>query len=188
MKSRYFFALLATAAIIMMGISSCSGSKRDGDEAIDEQTSQLNEALQRHDIAAMSVIADSMALYVDDLTPDETVAVLLAFLEIHNNAVRNDNSKADLEVMRKYVDVFDIATGNNPNDMRAAFERARETNGSLDFERDAETFRRALADYDARSTYGDEPEPEPAKAAADSNSTATDSVAASSEAVVKPID
>lgn len=192
MKKIFIAAVIAAFAGI--GMVSCGG-KRDADTAriVDEQSSQLQEAMQRQDMNTVSAIADSMALYVDDLTPDETVTVLLAFLEIHNRAVEAGNASTDLETLRKYVDVYDIATGNNPNDMREAFARARSVNGAVDFEKAAADFRRSLAEYDAVRTYGDEPQPE----AADTTATVvTDSVAVEAEAVsgtdvdpgVRPID
>lgn len=155
MRKLLHILFAASAAVILM--TAC-GHNRDNetDRLVEEQNTQLNAAMERHDYATMSAIADSMALYVDDLTPDETVSVLLAFLEIHNRAVADGNADADLETLRKYVDVYDIAVANNPEDIRAAFARAREVNPRADFEQAAANFRHALAEYDAVRTYGED--------------------------------
>ena len=128
----------------------------------ESQQAQLTEALQAHDLATAGAIADSMALYIDDLTPDETVTLLITFLEIHNQAVADGRADDDLVTLRKYVDVYDIAVGANPNDMRNAFADAKRRNPNLDFEGSFTEFRRALAQYDALQDYGEEETPEPA--------------------------
>lgn len=179
MKPLKIIISAAIVTIMSMTASSCGGSRdKDTPRIVDEQSTQLVRALETHDINSASSLADSMALYVDDLTPDETVAVLLTFLEIHNNAVANGDRETDLETIRKYIDVYDIATSNNPNDMRNAFSRASRINPQVDFETAARDFRRALAEYDAVRTYGETPVPEPAdttatEAAPDSISSAT---------------
>lgn len=177
MNKLFIFAAAAMTALIL---ASCGGKNRSSetDMLMEQQTSQLTEALNARDYAAASSLADSMALYVDDLTPDETVTVLIAFLEIHNKAAEDNRRTDDLETLRKYVDVYDIATSANPQDMRAAFAAARKRNPQLDFEQAAQDFRRALAEYDAVRTYGEEPQPQAAQA--DSTAAAAaDSVATS---------
>ena len=144
-------------------LMACSGKKNAAPEIVDIQNGQLAEALNRGDYKSASVLADSMSLYVDDLEPDEVVSVLLAFLEFHNKA-----QGEDLETVRKFVDVYDIAVGENPNDMRAAFRKAQSMNPNLNFEQTAKDFRRALAEYDALRTYGETPVAEPDSAAKDS--------------------
>ena len=175
--NKLFF--LAAAAMTALMLASCGGKNRSSetDLLMEQQTSQLTEALHARDYAAAASLADSMALYVDDLPPDETVTVLMAFLEIHNKAADDNRRTDDLETLRKYVDVYDIATSANPQDMRAAFAEARKRNPQLDFEQAAREFRRALAEYDAVQTYGEEPLPQPART--DSTDTAADSVATS---------
>ena len=159
LKSISFLAAMALVALM----TACSGGKDGKAEIVEVQNSQLAEALNNGDYRSASVLADSMALYVDDLSPDETVSVLMAFLEFHNQA-----KGEDLETLRKYVDVYDIAIDNNPNDMRAAFSKARSMNPNLDFEQAARDFRRALAEYDAVKTYGETPVAKPDSAATDS--------------------
>lgn len=177
MKKLCFAAL---TAVIALATASCGGKRSDDTTVIvEQQNSQLTDALRTHDLATASTLADSMALYVDDLTPDETVTVLMAFLEVHNRHAEEGRAGDDLETLRKYVDVYDIATGNNPADMRAAFSRARSINAALDFEKAASDFRRALAEYDAVQTYGTDPTPE--KEETDSAAATPDSVATASQ-------
>lgn len=156
--------LLAVAGVATLIMTCCGGRSREGQLA-ETQQAQLTEALQAHDLATASAIADSMALYIDDLTPDETVTLLITFLEIHNQAVADGRADDDLVTLRKYVDVYDIAVGANPNDMRSAFADARRRNPNLDFEGSFNEFRSALAQYDALQDYGEEENPEPASEA-----------------------
>ena len=181
MKKQILLAFPAVMVMMMvMALTSCGGKRSDETTVIVERkNSQLTDALRSRDYSTASSLADSMALYVDDLTPDEAVTVLMAFLEAHNINADNGRESDDLETLRKYVDVYDIATGNNPNDMRAAFSRARSINPELDFEKAAGDFRRLLAEYDAVQTYGEVSEPDKNK----TDSTATtpaDSVATAS--------
>lgn len=163
---KHITAVLATAISVGL-LASCGGRRSDETAGIVEQkSSEITDALRSHNYAAASQLADSMALYVDDLTPDETVTVLLAFLEVHNRNVEQERHDDDLETLRKYVDVYDIALDNNPSDMREAFARARRLNPELDFEKAAADFRRLLAEYDAVQTYGLEPQPAPADSTA----------------------
>lgn len=178
MKKILLMAFVAVMALV--GATACGG-RSDQEKMVEFQNSQLTEALRSHDLGTAEALADSMALYVDDLTPDETVMVLMAFLEVHNNA--DANSDSDLETLRKYVDVYDIAVGANPNDMRSAFEAARRLNPGLDFEKAAADFRRALAEYDAVQTYGEEEPAEDTAAKPDSTTAApADSVSTAADA------
>ncbi len=94
-------------------------------------------------------MADSMSLFVDDLTPEQTVQVLMAFLSVHNEAVAKGDRRLDLETLRKYVDVYDIAVNANPKDTRAAFAKAKKINPDVDFDAVAKSFREKLSQYDA---------------------------------------
>ncbi len=94
-------------------------------------------------------MADSMSLFVDDLTPEQTVQVLMAFLSVHNEAVAKGDRRLDLETLRKYVDVYDIAVNANPKDTRAAFAKANKINPDVDFDAVAKSFREKLSQYDA---------------------------------------
>lgn len=94
-------------------------------------------------------MADSMSLFVDDFTPEQTVQVLTAFVSIHNDASKKRETRRDLETLRKYVDVYDIALSVNPKDTRAAFKKAMSRNPGLDFDSIAKAFREKLNQYDS---------------------------------------
>ena len=161
--------------IVAVGIAACvaaCGSKGNGEsaavvETVDEQKTQLAEALNVGNIKQASAMADSMSLFVDDFTPEQTVQVLMAFLSVHNDAVASKERRRDLETIRKYIDVYDIALSVNPKDTRAAFEKARRINPEVDFDSIAVMFRERLAQYDAIQDGSlVAPEPEVADSAA----------------------
>lgn len=168
MKKILFVAALA---LVAAGLVSCGGGN-DRSAAI-SQNSLLTQALASHDLQRAGALADSMASIVDELNPDETVTVLLTFLEIHNGAASSKDADADLVTLRKYVDVYELAMNADANGMRDAFSRAKKLNGNVDFEKSYNEFRRALAEYDARQSYGDEPVEEEAPAKTDSVKTET---------------
>lgn len=148
----YILVILAGAAMA----TACGGGKSKEpavDEAVlranEENNSRLATALNRGEIGRASEMADSMALMVDDLTPEQTIQVLTAFLTIHNQAVSAGEYRKDLETLRKYVDVYDIALSVNPRDTRAAFEKAHRLNPAVDFDSVATAFRERLTQYDA---------------------------------------
>ncbi|WP_289300617.1 hypothetical protein, partial [Duncaniella freteri] len=118
-------------------------------ENVEVQNTQLAEALNTGDLRHASEMADSMSLFVDDLTPEQTVQVLMAFLSVHNEAVAKGDRRLDLETLRKYVDVYDIAVNANPKDTRAAFAKAKKINPDVDFDAVAKSFREKLSQYDA---------------------------------------
>lgn len=139
-----------------MTIMTSCGSKSDKvPEEVALTNSELSAAMEAHDLEKVSLMADSMANYLDDLTCDETVTVLLAFLEVHNDAAERKDSQLDLLTIRKFIDVYDIATQLNPNDFPKAVQAARNVNPSLDLEAIARQFRDRLAEYDALQN-GDE--------------------------------
>ncbi|MCM1163299.1 MAG: hypothetical protein NC339_03495 [Muribaculaceae bacterium] len=162
----------------LLGLTACGSGKNTAetpDEAALEvaarQNSRLAEALNDGHLDKAGEMADSMSLFVDDLTPEQTVQVLMAFLQIHNNAVEKKESRRDLETLRKYVDVYDIALSVNPRDTREAFEKAHRVNPAVDFDSIAAAFRERLTQYDAVQD-GSLNAPETAEA----DSTATDSL------------
>ena len=57
----------------------------------------------------------------------------MAFLSVHNDAVAAKERRRDLETIRKYIDVYDIAVSTNPKDTRAAFAKAKRINPEVDF-------------------------------------------------------
>lgn len=142
--------LIISAAVCL---ASCSGSKQtetaEAPVEVEEQKSQLEQALSAGNLKQASVMADSMSLFVDDFTPEQTVQVLTAFTRLHNEASAKRESRRDLEIMRKYVDVYDIALSVNPKDTRAAFEKAHRKNAEVDFDSLAKAFRAKLSQYDS---------------------------------------
>lgn len=169
MKLRKIIHIAATVAVIA-SLSACGSGKSGGGHNTDEQNSELTAALQSHDMKRVSTIADSMAMYIDELSPDECVTVLMAFLEVHNEAAAAGERMRDLETIRKFVDVYDIASSINPNDFKAAVIKANRINPNLNLAQIVEDFRDKLAEYEATSG---EPEPETTQAKADSTSTET---------------
>ena len=152
--------LLITVALALLAILLCvaCGGKSDKEhpapdaadlEAAELQNSRLARALTEGHVETASAMADSMSLFVDDLTPDQTVQVLMAFLTVHNEAVAKKDTRRDLETLRKYVDVYDIALSVNPSDTRAAFDKARRVNPAVDLDSLATSFRERLTQYDA---------------------------------------
>lgn len=180
MRKIFIFILPLVMAVVLL--PSCGGKKQveeTVESVTEEQNTQLAEALNRGNLPVASAMADSMSLFVDDLTPEQTVQVLMAFLNIHNDAVAKKETRRDLETLRKYVDVYDIALSVNPSDMRSAFEKARRVNPAVNFDSIASSFRERLTQYDAihdGSLVNDDPEPADTVAAA-----AADSVPASAE-------
>lgn len=142
--------LLILACVTM---TSCGKSKQSDDSQnaieVEEQESQLAEALSHGNLKQASAMADSMSLFVDDFTPEQTVQVLTAFVTVHKDAVSKRERRRDLETIRKYVDVYDIALSVNPKDTRAAFEKAKRLDPSLDFDSIATDFRSKLSQYDS---------------------------------------
>lgn len=151
MKKNIFIIMLAVFAGI--AVAACGGSKKSEvapmAEEVEVQKSQLEQALTSGNLKQASVMADSMSLFVDDFTPEQTVQVLTAFVTLHNDATKKHESRRDLETLRKFVDVYDIALSVNPKDTRAAFQKAYSKNPSLDFDSIAKAFRAKLRDYDA---------------------------------------
>lgn len=152
--------LLITIALALLAILLCvaCGGKSDKEhpapdaadlEAAELQNTRLARALTEGHVETASAMADSMSLFVDDLTPDQTVQVLMAFLTVHNEAVAKKDTRRDLETLRKYVDVYDIALSVNPSDTRAAFDKARRVNPAVDLDSLATSFRERLTQYDA---------------------------------------
>lgn len=152
--------LLITVALALLAILLCvaCGGKSDKEhpapdaadlEAAELQNTRLARALTEGHVETASAMADSMSLFVDDLTPDQTVQVLMAFLTVHNEAVARKDTRRDLETLRKYIDVYDIALSVNPSDTRAAFDKARKVNPAVDLDSLATSFRERLTQYDA---------------------------------------
>ncbi|MDE6116462.1 MAG: hypothetical protein K2O30_11325 [Duncaniella sp.] len=143
---------MITVTVALTCLVACGGKKESPAEVAEiteEQNTQLAEALSVGNIAEASAMADSMSLFVDDFTPEQTVQVLMAFLTVHNDAVASKNTRRDLETLRKFVDVYDIALSANPKDTRRAFDKARKINPEINFDSLATAFRSKLTQYDA---------------------------------------
>lgn len=161
---KHIFAIIMTS-VAMTALVACGGKKdsqAESSEVTEEQNTQLVQALSVGNLAEASAMADSMALFVDDFTPDQTVQVLMAFLSVHNDAVAKRDTRRDLETLRKFVDVYDIALSVNPKDTRSAFVKARKINPAINFDSLATAFREKLTQYDAvqdGTLVAAEPEP-----------------------------
>ncbi len=168
------FIVLLSVVLLSLSFWSCGGSSKETTattEKVEVQNTQLAEALSAGNLKAASAMADSMSLFVDDFTPEQTVQVLMAFLSVHNDAVASKDSRRDLETLRKFIDVYDIALSVNPKDTRAAFDKARKLNPSVNFDSLATSFRERLTQYDAihdGSLVNDDPAPADTVAAPDS--------------------
>ena len=141
-------------AIAALLLAACGGNKSDETdtataEQAQEQNTRLARALNSGSLGEASAMADSMSLFVDDLTPEQTVQVLMAFVSVHNDAVARKETRRDLETLRKFVDVYDIALSVNPTDTRKAFAAAKRVNPAVDFDSLASDFRERLTQYDA---------------------------------------
>lgn len=151
---RNLISILFIMAACAATFSSCGGKKTSEvpaatAETVEGQKSQLAEALSTGNLRQASAMADSMSLFVDDFTPEQTVQVLSAFVKVHSDAEAKREYRRDLETIRKYVDVYDIALSVNPKDTRAAFAKARSQNPALDFDSIARAFREKLSNYDS---------------------------------------
>lgn len=141
--------LIAALAIAALSLAGCGHKSKPSSEEAEQQRLELYDAMSDHDIARVEQIADSLSLMTDDLSTDETVAVLLAFLQVHNEAASRKDATKDLVTIRKFVDVYDIALARDGDELSRAFNAARDLNGNLDLPEIAKVFREQLADYDA---------------------------------------
>lgn len=162
---KHILPFIIALATLAPTATSCGGDSTKEQTVVsadvEEQNTQLAEALSAGNLKAASAMADSMSLFVDDFTPEQTVQVLMAFLTVHNDAVSKKERRRDLETLRKYVDVYDIALSVNPKDTRAAFEKAMRINPTVNFDSIAQSFREKLTQYDAihdGSLVTDEPQ------------------------------
>ena len=136
----------AFSLCLIISLCSCSSSGSASETEIEAQNVELEEALSAHNLTAASAVADSMALFVDDLNPAQTIQVLTAFITIHNDAAATGDKQRDLETMRKFVDVYDLSMAIHGKDMRKAVERAK--GKGVDIESYFDQFRENLVDYD----------------------------------------
>lgn len=186
MKKLILHAFVIIAATAWLSSCSCNREEAAVADAAEQQNTELYAALQDHDIARAEMLADSMAInLLDDLTPDEAVTVLLAYLEVHNDAVKNDQRERDLKTLRKYIDVYDIAMDNNPTDFPAAVAKAREQNSRLDLAATYESFKESLDKYSGGGFVEEESEIAVAQQAkADTTSTSSSEAAPAKQEVI----
>lgn len=172
--NRQSICRLAAVTFMALALAACSSKKSDASEAVSEEmrNSHLFEAINAGDMMRTASIADSLALNVDEITNNESVAVLMAYLEVHNKASEAKDRQRDLETLRKFVDVYDLSLQRDRDGMQAAIAQARQVNPDVDLEAICRDFRAKLAEYDAIQG-GDLTNDEPAQA--DSISTAVDS-------------
>lgn len=142
------------AAVVVVALMSASCGSSSTKSTL--QQDSLAILIQEGDVDRAYSMAKEMANRLDELTPDETVTVLLAYLQAHNK----EKGKSR-EIMREYLDIYEISTGDNPNDMEDAFRRALEVNPRVDFKKIAEEFRLALSEAEAYDELDDNREPAP---------------------------
>lgn len=177
--------ILVAVVAILAGVAVTACGSKSEEKTVDtrEQNNQLTAALEARDMTQVAAIADSMSMYIDELSPDEAVTVLMAYLEIHNNSSRAGNHNKDLETLRKFVDVYDIASTVNPNDFKAAVAHAKSINPAVDLAQIVTDFRDRLAEYDAAAGVQYTAESEETTTKTDSTTVSTEQESA---AVVAP--
>lgn len=142
MKSFVGYTLVFATVV---ALTACGG-KGDKGAADDTETLDLTDYTPGHAVQ-MSDKIDSLALNADDLSPEDAVNVLLAYVEIEQFADNESATKKKRETMRKFTDVYDIVMGNHGNDFRAAIDKARRST-DVDLTTIASAYRERLADYD----------------------------------------
>ncbi len=161
-------SFIICALVALLGVTaSCGGSKHEASsEQAGQQQNALYEAMRSGDIAQVEIVADSLSELFDELNTDEQVTLLLAYLQVHNDAAAKKDTKHDLETIRKFMDIYELSMASNGDEITRAFNAARDLNGNVDLPVIASTFREQLADYDA--VAGElKPEPTPAPAPVD---------------------
>ncbi len=104
----------------------------------------------------MSVVADSMALYADDLSPEQALTVLSTFYRVHLDARANGERRKDIQTMRKFIDVYDIVMSNHRDELRRLMLRTYEADSTLNLPGAIDEFKRLLDDYDSAHGQGGE--------------------------------
>lgn len=187
-KRQYTLIMKAAAAVCLpLMLCACGGSKDNSDEGMASvvgEGTELLDAIQSKDYARTSILADSLALNVDDLSNSESVAVLAAYLQVHNNASLSDDRQKDLETLRKFVDVYELSFQRDRDGMKEAVAEARRHNSDMDLEALYNEFKGRLAEYDA--LQGGELTNEPEDTSAKPDSTATDSTGVTGTDITVP--
>lgn len=134
-------ALIAAAGLAVACGKSGSDAATVTETAVPGGIADEKEAPAKERVASGN--ADSLALMVDDLTAEQTVFVLESFASTVKKAHEEENATKAMVTMRKYVDVYDIATGNNPEDVKRALRR----DARWDYDSLATAYRNQLSNY-----------------------------------------
>ena len=148
------YLLLISLPIIA---TSCGSSTKDSSEeeivvVIDNDTDEPLQTGGRK----MSIAADSMALYADDLSPKQALTVLSTFYRVHLEARANGERRKDIQTKRKFIDVYDIVMANHRDELRRLMIRAYEADSTLNLPGAIQEFKGLLEDYDAAHGQGGE--------------------------------
>lgn len=170
---------IVAITLISFAAISCGKSSKNADQNPDTATvAEINvDEILNGDAAKMTESLDNRALFADDLEPQEAVAVLVGYLEIEKDAKTARRTRKELETMRKFVDVYDIAISNHGDKMRSAIRQYASTKG-VDLSVVAREFRDRLRGVDEGSGIEATPVSKPDSAATDSAITQTEAVQA----------
>lgn len=166
MKLLIGYGIVVASAVVL---AACGGKKESG--AVENaETIDLTDYTPGHAVQMWDKI-DSLALNADDLSPEDAVNVLLAYVEIERDESNANKAKVKRETMRKFVDVYDIVMGNYGNDFRGAIDKARRAT-DLDLSTIAADYRGRLSEYDEGAGIESAPAVEKEK----SDTTVSDSI------------
>lgn len=155
MKLKYSAVVAALIAASLL--VSCGKSEKQ--VAAEEKIVEIeNEIIESGSSRGVSTAIDSLALNADDLTPAEAVQVLVAYMNIHEQAVADGNVRRDMETLRKYVDVYDIVLSAGGEEMSDAFKNLARRSPKYDFAATAKQYRSILSDYADGLNRGEEVE------------------------------
>lgn len=149
---KYIFVVTVTLLV-----ASCGGKTKETTDAvtiIEEEEVPVEITESPKDMGRMSMVADSMALWADDLNVKEAVAVLTTFYRVHLDAKAKGNRRRDIQTMRKYLDVYDIVAGNHGNELKNMLRKVSEADTTLNLIGAVESFRELLSDYDSAHGQG----------------------------------
>lgn len=144
--------LIISTLLLAIAFSSCSKIEKTSSVAentpMDETTDVLREAVKQHDRKQLSSIVDSMAFFADDLTASQSVSVLMGYYELHRQHNEAHRYKANLEAMRNFVDVYDIAKSKHGDSFKRALAETATVYDNIDFEEVYKEFVQKLSNYD----------------------------------------
>lgn len=170
---------IVASILISFAAISCGGSSKKTESQTDTvatPTIDVDEMLNGG-ANKMTESLDNRALFADDLEPQEAVAVLVGYLEIEKDAKTARRTRKELETMRKFVDVYDIAISNHGDKMRSAISQYASAKG-VDLSVVAGEFRDRLRGVDEGSGFEATQVSKPDSASTDSAITQTEAVQA----------